>query len=70
MPDTYKLITLVGISSKSYADATQNAVATAAKTVRNLAWFECKELRGRIDGKKIAEYQVKVDVAFKVGGKK
>jgi flavin-binding protein dodecin len=66
MSDTFKLITLVGVSSKSYAEATQNAVADAAKTVRNMAWFETKELRGRIKDGKVAEYQVKVDVAFKV----
>jgi flavin-binding protein dodecin len=66
MSDTFKLITLVGVSTKSYADATQNAITEAAKTVRSLAWFEARELRGRIKDGKIEEYQVKVDVGFKV----
>jgi len=66
MSDTYKLITLVGVSSKSYADATQNAVSAAAKTVRNLGWFEVKEMRGRIQDGRIAEYQVMVEIGFKL----
>lgn len=62
----YKLIQVVGVSKKSYADATKAAVAKAAESLHGLAWFEAKEFRGRIDGGKIAEYQVKVDIAFKL----
>jgi dodecin len=62
----YKLTKVVGISKKSYADATQAAVTRAAKTLHGLAWFEAKEFRGRIENGKIVEFQVKVDIAFKL----
>ena len=66
MAGTFKLIELVGTSSKSFEDAVQNAVADAAKSLRDLAWFEVLEQRGRIKGGAVAEFQVKVHVAFKI----
>ncbi len=67
MPDrTFKLIELVGVSSKSFADATNNAVKKASKSLHGLAWFEVVELRGKIDGGKVAEYQAKLKVGFKL----
>ena len=66
MAGTFKLIELVGTSSKSFEDAVQNAVVDAAKSLRDLAWFEVLEQRGRIKGNAVAEFQVKVHVAFKV----
>ena len=66
MAGTFKLIELVGTSSKSFEDAVQNAVADAAKSLRDLAWFQVLEQRGRIKGNAVAEFQVKVHVAFKV----
>jgi hypothetical protein len=66
MAGTFKLIELVGTSSKSFEDAVQNAVADAAKSLRDLAWFEVLEQRGRIKGGAVAEFQVKLHVAFKI----
>ena len=68
MAGTFKLITLVGVSSTSYEEAIQTAIRDASSTVRNLAWFEVKELRGRIQGDRATEFQVKLDVGFKVEG--
>ncbi len=67
MAGTFKLITLVGVSTKSYEDAIQAAVTDAATSLRNLAWYEVDEMRGKISGDRIVEYQVKIRVAFKVG---
>jgi hypothetical protein len=66
MSDTYKVITLVGTSGASFADAVQNAVNQASESLRGLGWFEVRELRGRIQGGKVSEYQVKVDIGFKI----
>lgn len=60
----YKKIELVGSSSKSIDDAIQNAIARAAKTVRNMRWFEVVETRGQIDKGKIAHWQVTVKIGF------
>jgi len=66
MAGTYKLIELVGTSTKSFEEAVQTAIADAAKSLRDLAWFEVLEQRGRVRDGAVAEFQVKVHVAFKV----
>lgn len=67
MPNhAFKLIELVGVSNKSYADATNAAVKRAAKTLHGLSWFEVVELRGSIEAGRVAEYQVKLKVGFKL----
>ena len=66
MAGTYKLIELVGTSPKSLEEAVQSAVSDASKSLRDLAWFEVLEQRGRIRDGVVVEYQVKVHVAFKV----
>jgi len=62
----HKKIELVGTSKKSFDDAAQNAVKRASKSVRNMGWFEVTELRGRIDGAMIGEYQVTLKIGFKL----
>ncbi|HVG94964.1 MAG TPA: dodecin [Planctomycetota bacterium] len=66
MAGTWKMIELVGTSPVSFAEAVKNAVADAQKTVRGMAWFEVVEQRGAIEGGAVKEFQVKIDVAFKV----
>ena len=66
MSATFKLVTLVGTSTDSYEQAIQNAIRDAAASVRNLAWFEVKELRGRIADGAVAEFQAKIQAGFKV----
>lgn len=63
---TYKLIELVGVSTESYADATQNAVKRASATLRGLGWFQVAELRGLIQDGKISEYQVTLKIGFRL----
>jgi flavin-binding protein dodecin len=60
----YKKIELVGSSPDSIEGAVQTAVARAAKTVRNMRWFEVKETRGHIEDGKIAHWQVTIVVGF------
>ena len=66
MGKTYKLLTIVGTSPKSFEEAVQNALADAAASIRNLCWFEVQEMRGSIEKGAVAEYQVKVAVGFRV----
>ncbi|MEK7323557.1 MAG: dodecin [Pseudomonadota bacterium] len=62
----YKLIELVGTSSKSSDDAIQNAINRAADTLRNLDWFEVVETRGTIQNGKVTCYQVSLRVGFRL----
>ena len=67
MPEkTFKIIELCGVSDKSYAEATKNAVAKASQTLRNLDWFEVVSQRGFIKKGKVAEFQVTLKVGFRL----
>jgi len=66
MAATYKVIELVGTSPVSFAEAVKSAVAEASKTVRNMAWFEVVESRGRIADGQVSEFQVTVKVGFRL----
>jgi dodecin len=61
---TYKHIELTGSSAKSSDDAVRNAIAQAAKSVRNLRWFQVTETRGHIAEGKVAHWQVSLKVGF------
>lgn len=63
---TYKVIDLVGTSTKSWEDAAASAVATAAKSVRDLRIAEVSELDMQIDDDgTVGAYRAKVRVSFK-----
>jgi flavin-binding protein dodecin len=62
----YKKIQLVGTSTESFSDAAANAIAKASETLRNMSWFEVVEHRGSIAEGKIQQYQVTVNIGFRV----
>ena len=62
----YKLIEIVGVSSKGFDEATRAAVDEASRTIRGMAWFEVIEMRGAIKENKVTEFQVKIKVAFRI----
>ena len=63
---TYKLIELVGVSEQSTEDAIQNALAQASQTLKGLAWFEVKEMRGLIEDNKVSQFQVTLKIGFRI----
>jgi len=63
---TYKVVELVGSSTQGSDEAIQSAIARAAKTLRNLDWFEVAETRGHLVNGKIAHWQVKIKVGFRM----
>ncbi|HEV3484913.1 MAG TPA: dodecin [Vicinamibacterales bacterium] len=67
MPDkVYKLVEVVGTSDESFAKAVATGVERASQTLRNVDWFEVTELRGRVQDGKVAQYQVKMKVGFRL----
>ncbi|MFP3940895.1 MAG: dodecin [Thermoanaerobaculia bacterium] len=68
MSRTFKVVTVAGTSAESLDDAIQSAVADASGTLRNLGWFEVQEIRGRIENGGVLEYQVKLELGFRVEG--
>ena len=61
----YKVITVVGSSTKSWEEAAKVAVETAGKTLRGLRIAEIEELDMQIDKGKVISYRAKVRVSFK-----
>ncbi len=64
----YKSIELTGSSKTSIEDAVNGAVAKAAKSVRNMHWFQVLETRGHIADGKVAHWQVTLKVGFTLEG--
>ena len=62
----HRVIEIAGSSSKSIEDAIDTAVARASKTLRNLRWFEVKDMRGHLDDGKVSHYQVTLKVGFTI----
>ena len=63
---TYKLVEIVGTSAGSFAEAVSSGVERASKTLRNIDWFEVTEMRGRVSNGKVAEFQVKMKLGFRL----
>ena len=63
---TYKVIELVGSSTEGVQQAIDGAINRASQTLKNLDWFEVKEIRGSIQDGKAAWYQVKLGIGFRV----
>ncbi len=60
----YKHLELTGSSTRSADEAVKNAIAKAAKSVRNMAWFKVIETRGHIADGKISHWQVSLQIGF------
>ncbi len=65
MDSVYKVIEIIGSSTKSWEDAAKNAVEAAAKSLQELRVAEVKEMDMRLENGKVVEYRVKLSVSFK-----
>ena len=67
MPEkTYKLIEIVGVSDDSIQQAVRNGLSKAAKTLRNIDWFEVTQIRGAVLDNERPEFQVGMKVGFRL----
>jgi flavin-binding protein dodecin len=64
--NVYKVIEIVGSSSKSSDEAIERAITKASESLHNLDWFEVVETRGHIVDGKVAHYQVKLKIGFRL----
>jgi flavin-binding protein dodecin len=65
-PAVVRVIELVGVSSKSWSDAAQQAVARASETIRHITGLDVLKSSAVVKDGKIVEYHVNVKVAFVV----
>lgn len=63
----YKLVEVIGTSTKSWEDAAKNAVDTAAKTLRDLRIAEVVKMDMKVEGGKVRAYRTRVLLSFKYG---
>lgn len=61
----YSISEVVGSSPSSVEEAVGNAIQTAARTVKNLEWFEVSEIRGHIEQGRVGHYQVTLKLGFR-----
>ena len=62
----YKIIEMVGASTKSWEDATQNAINSAGLSLRDLRIAEVEKLDMKIEDGKGTLYRARVKLSFKV----
>lgn len=69
MPDSvYKIIEIVGTSTKSWEDAAKTAVETASKTLKDLRIAEIVKLDMTLENGKVTAYRARVNISFKYHG--
>ena len=59
-----KHLHVTGVSTVSWKDAVVQAVAEASKTIDYLSSVRVLDQRAKIDGKKLTQYYVDLDIAF------
>ena len=65
--NVYKVIEIVGTSTNSFADAAENGIKTASRSLRDLRVAEVDKLDVKIEGSKLI-YRAKLKVSFKYHG--
>ncbi len=63
----YKIVEVIGTSTKSWADAGRVAVETAAGTLRDLRVAEVVKLDMTVENGKVSAYRARVALSFKYG---
>lgn len=59
-----KVIEVLAESKKSWEDAAQEAVETAAKTVRGIKSINVKNLQATVDKDRIISYRINAKITF------
>jgi len=61
----YKVVEVIGTSTKSWDDAAKNAVETAASTLRDLRVAEIVKLDMKVEDGKVQAFRARVVLSFK-----
>jgi hypothetical protein len=66
MSKMVKVIEVIAASDKGFTEATQVAVAEAAKTVKNIQSVYVKEMNANVENNEIVSYAVNAKVSFEI----
>lgn len=61
-----KVIEVLSSSEKSWEDATKNAVAHAAKSLKNIRSVYVKEQSAAVNNNQVTEFRVNVKITFEI----
>ena len=61
----YKVIEIIGSSSRSWEEAATNAVAKAGKTLEDLRIAEVTNMDMKVENGKVTAYRTKLRLSFK-----
>ncbi len=61
-----KVIEVIASSDKGFTEATENAVAEAAKTVKNIKSIYIKHMNANVENNKIVSYAVNANISFEI----
>ncbi|MGI8606092.1 MAG: dodecin family protein [Gaiellaceae bacterium] len=66
MADIAKVITIIGNSPESFAQAAQVAVTEASKTLRGITGADVISMSCEVEGDQITMYRTTVNIAFAI----
>jgi flavin-binding protein dodecin len=61
-----KTLDLVGVSTESWREAAQQALAEAAKTIRGIEGMDVLETTATVEDNRIKEYHTHVRIRFRI----
>ena len=61
-----KTIDLVGVSSESWREAAEQALAEASKTIRGIESMDILETSAKVEDGKISEFHTHVRILFRI----
>jgi hypothetical protein len=64
-PAVYKVVEVVGVSTKSWDDAGRNAVETAGASLRDLRVAEVTKMDMKVERGKVVAFRTRVSLSFK-----
>jgi flavin-binding protein dodecin len=64
----YKIVEVVGVSTKSWEEAGRNAVETAASSLRDLRVAEVTKMDLKVEQGKVVAFRTRVSLSFKYEG--
>ncbi len=68
LDSVYKVVEVIGTSTKSWEEAAKNAVETAAGSLRDLRIAEIVKQDMTVENGKVRAYRARVALSFKYGG--
>jgi dodecin len=61
-----KVIEVIASSDKGFTEATQNALAEASKSVKNIKSIYIKHMNANVENNKIVSYAVNAKISFEL----